>query len=204
MIVVREKQERSIGEDTIRSNRTQVSQHYHRLVSSATKVAVMPSLSQFRAMPILDLLQSASASTPTPTQVSRKAAKTKKAAAVALELKTPTLVSQLLDAELAKWRKGAEAALAVTLGVPEWKTARRNRLHPVTRLTARWKCGQCQSVGSAYKWDGCLDYEGVCKHECTKTRKQKTKKGASGWKAENFVKDDKVLFSPCRSESRRR
>ncbi|KAJ7892743.1 hypothetical protein B0H14DRAFT_2335164, partial [Mycena olivaceomarginata] len=88
------------------------------------------------------------------------------------------------------WRKGAETVLGATLGIPEWKTARNNRLHPVARLTARWNCGNCGKVAGAYKWDACLDYQGACKHECAKSKKGKE---PVPWTAEQFVKDDKAI-----------
>ncbi|KAJ7126137.1 hypothetical protein C8R44DRAFT_781112 [Mycena epipterygia] len=184
MISIQEKRQRSTSEATIRTNRAHIEQHYQRLLSAShNKVAPLPSLSEFRAMPILDLLQSPSA----PATTDRK---TKKAPGVAHELKTETLVNQMLTSELERWRKSAEAALGATLGIPEWKTARNNRLHPVARLTARWNCGQCGKLARAYKWDECLDYEGVCKHECTKSKKR-TKE--SLWKAGQFVKDVKAV-----------
>ncbi|KAJ7033751.1 hypothetical protein C8F04DRAFT_1002688 [Mycena alexandri] len=181
MISIRDRRERRSDEATIRANRAQVEQHYQRLLStsrSQVPSAPLPSLSQFRAMPILDLLQR-------PAAASKM---TKKSPGVAHELKSETLVNQLLTSELARWRKGAEVALGATLGLPEWKTARNNKLHPVARLTARWNCGKCGKVGRAYKLDECLDYQGVCKHECTKSKKQ-----SSSWKAEQFVKDDKAV-----------
>ncbi|KAJ6595755.1 hypothetical protein DFH09DRAFT_1135523 [Mycena vulgaris] len=188
MISIQEKRQRSTNEATIRTNRAHVEQHYHRLLSAThTKVSPLPSLSEFRAMPILDLLQSPSASASS-VPLDRKA---QKADGVAHELKTETLVNKLLTSELVRWRKGAEAALGATLGVPEWKTARNNRLHPVARLTARWNCGKCGKVARAYKWDECLDYEGVCKHECTKGKKRNPME--SLWKAEYFVKDEKAV-----------
>ncbi|KAJ7485374.1 hypothetical protein FB451DRAFT_1229477 [Mycena latifolia] len=184
MISIQEKRERSTSEATIRTNRAHVEQHYQRILSTShTKVSPLPSLSEFRVMPILDLLQSPSASAPSTS-------KAKKAPGVAHELKSDTLVNTLLTSELARWRKSAEAVLGATLGVPEWKTARNNRLHPVARLTARWNCGQCGKLARAYKWDECLDYEGVCKHECTKGQKR-TKE--SLWKADQFVKDEKAV-----------
>ncbi|KAJ6541129.1 hypothetical protein B0H10DRAFT_2137610 [Mycena sp. CBHHK59/15] len=187
MIHVQEKRQRSLDEITTKTNRTQIDQHYQRLVSaSASKVLPFPSLAQFRAMPILDLLQSSSASASAAIGPTAK-----KVPGISHELKSATLVNQLLTSELARWRSGAEAALLVTLGLPEWKTARNNRLQPVARLTARWNCGQCGGVAKAYKWDECLDYEGVCKHECPMSKKKN--KGETGWKAERFVKDDKAI-----------
>ncbi|KAJ7155483.1 hypothetical protein C8R43DRAFT_1000071 [Mycena crocata] len=186
MLSIQDKRERRTSEATVRTNRVQVEQHYQRLASAHNKAAPLPSLSEFRAMPILDLLQSPSAAPAVPRE--RKA---KKGATVAHELKTETLVNQLLTSELVRWRKGAEAALGITLGIHEWKTARNNRLHPVARLNARWNCGLCGKVARAYKWDECLDYEGVCKHECIKRNRHNSKE--SLWKAEQFVKDDKAI-----------
>lgn len=189
MISIQEKRERSTSEAILRTNRAQIEQHYQRLSSQPdSKLAPLPSLSAFRAMPILDLLQSPSASSTSSTTLEPKL---KKASGVAHELREETIVKTLLTSELVRWRKNAQAALGVTLGIPEWKTARNNRLHPVARLTARWNCGQCGKLARAFKWDGCLDFEGVSKHECARGKKRSTKE--SLWKAEQFVKDVKAV-----------
>ncbi|KAJ7185552.1 hypothetical protein C8R46DRAFT_982211 [Mycena filopes] len=185
MISIHDRRERRAAEATIRANRAQVEQHYQRLVSTSrlqVPSAPLPSLSQFRAMPILDLIQSPAASA-----AANK--KTKQSPGVAQELKSESLVNQLLTSELTRWRKGAEVALGATLGFPDWKTARNNKLHPVARLTARWNCSKCGKGGRTYKWDECLDYQGVCKHECTKSKKG----GSLSWNADQFVKDDKAV-----------
>ncbi|KAJ7266961.1 hypothetical protein B0H12DRAFT_1179422 [Mycena haematopus] len=183
MISVQDRQRRRTNEATIRANTKQVERHYQRLVlASRSKVPAdpWPSLAAFRAMPILGLLQSRSGLMSAPD------VRAKKVPGVARELQDETLASQLLASEMRSWRKTAEAQLGATLGIPEWRTARSNRLHPVARLTARWTCGKCGEVARAYKWDGCLDYQGVCKHECKKGK-------GSLWKAENFVKADKPI-----------
>ncbi|KAJ6588847.1 hypothetical protein B0H19DRAFT_1101444 [Mycena capillaripes] len=190
MISMQDKHVRRTAEATIRTNRAQVEQHYQRLAStSRSKVPAvpLPSLSEFRAMPILDLLQSPSASAPSTTMDGKSK---KGGPGVTRELKKESLVNQLLNSELTWWRKDAEKALGATLGLSEWRTAKNNKLHPVARLTARWNCGKCGKVARSYKWDECLDYEGVCKHEC---RKDKKSSKGSLWKAEQFVKDDKAI-----------
>ncbi|KAF8136000.1 hypothetical protein K438DRAFT_1738533 [Mycena galopus ATCC 62051] len=187
MISMQDKQMRRTNEATLRGNRAQVEQHYQRLVSaSRSRVPPdpLPSLTEFRAMPVLHLLQSpAFASAPKP--------KIKKVPGVTHELQGESLVNQMLTSELTRWRKNAEALLGATLGITEWKTARSNKLHPVARLTARWNCGKCGKVAGAYKWDECLDYHGVCKHECPQSKKGK--EPLWSWKAENFVRDDKAI-----------
>ncbi|KAJ6488029.1 hypothetical protein C8R45DRAFT_264013 [Mycena sanguinolenta] len=184
MITTQDRQGRRTNEATLRANRAQVEQHYQRLVSasrSQVPADPLPSLAAFRAMPVLDLLQS-------PSGVAWAPNVKAKVSGVAHELQHETLVKQILTSELTRWRKSAEDELGATLGIPEWKTARNNKLHPVARLTARWNCGKCGNLPGAYKWDGCLDYLGVCKHECSKSKKKE-----SNWKAENFVKDDKAI-----------
>ncbi|KAJ6473526.1 hypothetical protein C8R47DRAFT_1144696 [Mycena vitilis] len=185
MVSAQERQVRRADEATIKTSREQVEQHYNRLVSqSRSKVppVPLPSLSEFRAMPILDLLQSPSTST-----LTMPGGRPKKGSKVAHSLKSETLVNDLLNTELARWRKGAETALGASLGFPAWKTARNNKLHPVARLTARWNCTKCGKVGRAYKWDECLDYAGVCRHECTKAKQKES------WTPQQFVKDDTAV-----------
>ncbi|KAJ7754457.1 hypothetical protein B0H16DRAFT_1542409 [Mycena metata] len=182
MISIRDKRDRRSDEATIRANRAQVEQHYQRLVSTSRSqvpsapVAVagpIPYHAHYQPHPVPRCGQQKDKEEPrlSPTSLNRRRSSIK-----------------LLTSELVRWRKDAEVALGATLGLPEWKTARNNKLHPVARLTARWNCGLCGKVGSTYKFDECLDYQGVCKHECTKSKKQ-----SSSWKAEHFVKDDKAV-----------
>ncbi|KAJ7058052.1 hypothetical protein C8F01DRAFT_1027474 [Mycena amicta] len=203
ILAFKEREERRAKEATIRANRAQVEEHYHRLLTEArtpTPPIALPSLTEFRTMPILRLLQSPDASSSATSQAavafSRKANATRKTPTVTHDLKNKeTLVSKLLDSELDKWRRTAERDLGVILGFPaEWKTAKSNVLHPVKRLTARWTCKKCGKVGRAYKWDECMDFDGVCRHECPGSRESKHRpRKESIWASENFVKDEQAV-----------
>ncbi|KAK7044656.1 hypothetical protein R3P38DRAFT_2880006 [Favolaschia claudopus] len=183
MISAQERQTRRTNEATLKANRLQVEQHYQRLVTaSRSKVPMdpLPSLEEFRTMPVLNLIKVPAI--PAAAPKGKGAAK-----GSVVDLKNNDVVAQLLQSELTGWRKEAETALGKTLGVTQWKTARNNKLHPARRLTARWNC-KCGKVSWPYKWDESLDFQGVCKHECTKSKKSRAR-----WDADQFVKDDKAI-----------
>ncbi|KAJ7634803.1 hypothetical protein FB45DRAFT_909894 [Roridomyces roridus] len=187
LIYVQGRGERRTDESSTATNRNEVQRHYDRLITETphSKSAPLPSFSVFCTLPIVDLLQMSSA----PPGTSKKT----NVRGVEQELtESNTRIKQMLTADLARWRKVAEEALGAGLGFPQWKTARTNRLHPVARVTGRWKCGTCDKVARAYRWDECLDFEGVCKHECGGV-KGKRKKGESNWKVEQFIKDEKAI-----------
>lgn len=186
LIAVQDRGERRTNESSTAANGDEIKRHYDRLVSLNlhSKSAPLPSLSVFRTLPIVALLQKPSV----PPGTKKK----NKIPGVGQVLEgEDSLIKHILSRDLGGWRKSVEAGLSVTLGIPEWKTARNNRLHPLARVTARWTCSKCGKVARGYRWDECLDFEGVCQHEC---RKGKGKE--SSWKAEQFVKDDKVRISP--------
>ncbi|KAF7307767.1 hypothetical protein MKEN_01136800 [Mycena kentingensis (nom. inval.)] len=207
IIIYRDRQVRRTREASIRSNRAQVEAHYNRLLTHARSQhppLALPSLAEFRTLPILGLLQSGEAPKSTAT-ASRGAAfhPRKKATAptIARDLQcTNTLVSTMLDTELEKWRADAQAKLGVALGFPaDWKTAKNNVLHPVHRFTARWMCSKCNKVERRNKWEGCLDFEDACRHECPGSRESKQKpRNKSTWEAGNFVQDNQAVGAMTR------
>nr|GAT60455.1 predicted protein [Mycena chlorophos] len=193
MIAYKNREERRLREAGIREQRSQVETHYQRLLTKARAQVpplAMPALPEFRTMPVLKLLQGPSVK-PTRARTSKE-----KAPTVGSNLKErDSLLSQMLNQELDQWRKDAERNLGAVLGFPvDWKTAKSNILPPAKRLTARWTCGRCQKVERSYKWDECMDFQGVCRHECPGTREStRHPRRESTWKAENFVKDEQAV-----------
>ena len=55
-------------------------------------------------------------------------------------------VASILAENLDQWRDAARAALAAVLGFPGWKNLSKRKLHPVDRLTARFRCQRCDKV----------------------------------------------------------
>ncbi|KAF7297294.1 hypothetical protein MIND_00962600 [Mycena indigotica] len=194
LLAYNDRQERRAKEAAIISQRAQVEQRYSKLLTesrSQVPPTPIPALPEFRTMPILQLLHS-----DTSSAAARKTRPSRKTLIASRKLKdTESIVSKMLDSELDRWRAAAEQDLGATLGFPvEWKTAKSNTLHPVQRLTARWSCTRCGKVARPYTWDECMDFIGVCRHECRGSREPKRQpRKESLWKASNFVKDDQAI-----------
>ena len=59
---------------------------------------------------------------------------------------TDSFATSVLAENLDQWRNSARAALAGVLGFPGWKAMSKKKLHPVDRLTARFRCKRCDGV----------------------------------------------------------
>ena len=172
-----EKRKRSELERAYEQRRKDVATLYQKL-SIAEAVQVLPPLPVFRNLPMVQRIQFKPTNAPS--------------VAVAKELKQSTLIVSLVDEEVARWRTDARAALAAVLGVNSWRSASTKKLHPVDRLTARFRCKECDSRGCSRGWDVVsFDFAGACRHQCKNKNGKWLKKP---WKAENFVPDLKVSF----------
>jgi hypothetical protein len=180
LLKVAERRKRQAQEKLYRQNREEVAQHYNRLRSKQPP-PTLPTLPTFRRMPIVAMLQSADS-------VDKKAPSSPETT-----LKTTPWVQERLDAELKAWVEQAKQSLGAVLGHLNWKTASTVTIHPVDRITARFRCGYCTRLAPRYGNDECLDFAGACSHECRTLRRQKQRDET--WNARRFVKDDKVLSS---------
>ncbi|KAF9533430.1 hypothetical protein CPB83DRAFT_845249 [Crepidotus variabilis] len=182
LLKLEEKRGRSHAETSLMENRKDVETLYNRLRSQKDH-KFFPSLPTFRQLPVIALLQSGEHDGPrgkTP---------------VANTLQNNPMMKDFLNKQLAQWVAKAKQDLGVTLGFPSnWKSANKNILHPVERMTARFLCTKCDRVDAKYKGDGCLDFAGACKHVCFigSTRKQRTDKKAA-WDPKIFMKDTKAI-----------
>lgn len=108
------------------------------------------------------------------------------------DLVTKPEIHIVVKAELSKWEVNARRSFADALGFPRWVSANATVLHPLDRLTARFRCKICHTVSNHYKMDSCLDFVGVCRHECkTPDGKDENEKSES-WDASRFERDQKV------------
>ncbi|KAF5311117.1 hypothetical protein D9619_007983 [Psilocybe cf. subviscida] len=175
-----ERVERRKTERTLMTNRKDVETLYRQLRSKGGS-KFMPSLSTFRQLPVIAMLQSAESSA---------------SASVAQTLSSNEVMQKLLDTQLKKWTEKAMQDLGYTLGFPKnWKNASKNILHPVERVTARFLCKKCQRVDVKYRDDESLDFAGACLHECGigNTKKGRVHRGRRNvWESSKFVKDDKA------------
>ncbi|KAH7922757.1 hypothetical protein BV22DRAFT_1131164 [Leucogyrophana mollusca] len=173
LLRMKEGRQRRINEDSYRRRRADVEQHYNRLKSGGD--IILPTLAEFRKLPVMKVMVGKLSSAST---------------GVAGELKSSPLIRELIRDDLKKWTESVRATLSITLGCPEWKSASKTRLHPLDRLTARFKCKKCDKVAKRYSVDGCLDFAGVCAHQCPHLNKKEAAKYV--WSPDQFVKDEKV------------
>ncbi|KAI0044945.1 hypothetical protein FA95DRAFT_1608108 [Auriscalpium vulgare] len=152
-----------------------VARHLERLRAATGKPAVLPTLTSFRSLPVIKLMQ----------------AKDTDASGVDKELKSSDTIRDFLQSDLEKWVAAARSDLGEVLGFPRWKNASSKVLHPVDRVTARFICQRCHHVSNKYADAQSLDFAGACAHECPGLDKKMRKR--SMWKADQFIPDQKGI-----------
>jgi hypothetical protein len=171
------------NEASYRQRRDDVEQYYNRLRSAGT---VVPSLYEFRKLSVMTTMQgSVTGSRPN-------------SSGLAKDMKNSALVAELVAADLKTWMASAREKLSELLGFPKWRSASKTKLHPLDRITARFRCQGCGKVAKRYEKERCLDFAGVCAHECPSDDK-KNKKPVD-WSVDRFVKDEKVCLIFCRKQ----
>lgn len=177
MLKIIEQRKRKEHESSYRLRRVDVKKYYDRLRSSKTK-EVLPTLAQFRLLPFVNILQSR------PTTVTGTTG----------DFQKSDLLADLIQSDLKTWRERTKEAFAVKLGYPKWKSASKNKLHPVDRLAARFKCTKCHKETQKFAADACLDFAGVCGHVCP--RMDWNKQTREKWDIDQFEKDERVRAFP--------
>ena len=145
----------------------------------ALPVPVLPNLQEFRKLSVVKIYE---AGHPNAEQHT---------------LRHPFVASVLAE-NLEQWREAARAGLAAVLGFPGWKNLSRRKLHPVDRLTARFRCKRCDAAVGDKKAldDGGMDFALACEHICTHLPKKRRNK--EKWSAERFEPDRRVRNPPLR------
>ena len=161
------------AEAAYKKRREDVAAHYTRLKSAPNAGEVLPTLSEFRKLSVMKVMQGKASD---------------KDAGVGKELKDSKLVNELLTENLKQWREEARSALAGVLGFPGWKSASKKKLHPVDRLTARFICKKCSSKGRGGER---LTFAEACGHHCAGLNKKQ--RARETWSASLFEPDAKVL-----------
>lgn len=170
-----ERRERAIrrkAEGAYEKRRGDVAEHYSRLKSAPEAKETLPTLPEFRRLSVMKVLQGK------PTDPDEGVAK---------DLKNSKLLNELLSDSLRQWREDARSALAGVLGFTGWKSASKNKLHPVDRLTAMFMCKKCVSRG---KGGEDLDFAAACEHRCAGLNKRQ--RARETWNANLFEPDTKV------------
>ena len=173
MVEHRARVARREAEAAFKKRRDDVAAHYTRLKSEPNPVEVLPTLSEFRKLSVMKVMQGKASD---------------KDAGVGKELKSNKLVNELLTDNLNRWREEARSALAGVLGFPGWKSASKKKVHPVDRLTARFICKKCSSKGKGGEG---LTFTEVCGHRCVGMNKKQRAREA--WSSSLFEPDVKVL-----------
>jgi len=104
----------------------------------------------------------------------------------------------MLEQQIEEWVDRTKHEMSKILNASaEWESMvpARRMTHPVLRLDARWKCKVCNQVERKYEYDGCLDFAGVCRHQCAEEDRRKKKRGTvtRAWDASHFVRDEQVI-----------
>ncbi|PIL23445.1 hypothetical protein GSI_14756 [Ganoderma sinense ZZ0214-1] len=134
----------------------------------------MPHVQEFRQLPVVKIYQ--------------------KPEATGSKNLTDPFVKSVLAENLDQWRNAARAGLATVLGFPGWKTMSKKKLHPVDRLTARFRCQRCDRVATENKTvllDGGMGFAEACEHVCGHLKKKQ--RGKNRWSAERFVPDQRAI-----------
>ena len=149
----------------------------------------IPNLDEFRRLPVIKIYEAAG---PSPA-----GSDSSSSSSFPRSLKDP-FVASVLNENLNQWRENARAALAGVLGFPGWRTHSQRKLHPVDRLSARFRCKRCDACPAAGRApriplpeDGGMDFAEACEHTCAHL--QKKKKARDQWSADRFAVDQKVV-----------
>lgn len=155
--------------------RADVASHYDRLKTANES---LPTLPEFRQLPIMQVMQSKSSDV---------------VKGIEAELKDSRLIKDVLKGDLATWTDRARADMAAILGFDRWRAARsKKKLHPVDRLTAWFVCKKCDEVAkkSRNKKVELLDFKAVCSHSCPHIKLKR--RAQHRWSAAEFGPDEKV------------
>ena len=169
-----EKRQRRTLEDQYRKRRVFVAQYYDKLKGSSQDGLILPTLAEFRKLPIVKCLQSDSSMPIT---------------GFSEELERPLIV-QMIRQNLDAWQKDARSALGQLLGEFSWKSSNRDKLHPVERPNVRFRCLKCDAKKASTGLYRSLSFAEACQHQCPWLNKKEQAKAA--WKATNFRLDPQV------------
>ncbi|KAI0078382.1 hypothetical protein K474DRAFT_1660630 [Panus rudis PR-1116 ss-1] len=167
IIKLNERSERREAEEKAVKKQQAIEKYWNRLHSVKNPRQALPALSEFRKFLIFEHL----------------------------EEEDITIISKPIKRELERWREKAREGLARVLGFPGWKSASKNKVHPVDRLTARFVCTRCGLSKAAAKdgKDNGLSYQMACEHRCAHlTTKQEAKEV---FNAEHFARDEKAILA---------
>jgi hypothetical protein len=168
-----------------------ITRHYYRLVEGKN-YPVIPTLAEFRGLPIIKALQDRDDAMPVLSNTTRSSSENLAKAPRILdsELKRSELIGGMTDGDIKKWVHTALVAFDSILGRPKWKSASTKFLHPAEQVIARFICTLCSTPSNPRATVESLDFRGACAHECTLFSGKAVTK--IKWRADQFVPDQKV------------
>ncbi|KAH9051082.1 hypothetical protein EDB87DRAFT_1572314 [Lactarius vividus] len=168
-----EKKERRQKAHAQQIRRADIARHYDRLAERKSH-PILPTLAEFRALPIIKALQDRDDTAP-----------------ISSSLKRPQLIGGMINNDLKQWADTALREFDAILGQPNWKCASTKLLHPSERVNTRFICTLCHRTPKGHAGPVSLDLRGACAHECTgHHRKAATKRKP---RADQFVPDQKAV-----------
>ena len=168
-----------------------ITRHYYRLVEGKN-YPVIPTLAEFRGLPIIKALQDRDDAMPVLSNTTRSSSENLATAPRILEseLKRSELIGGMTDSDIKKWVHTALVAFDSILGRPKWKSASTKFLHPAEQVIARFICTLCSTPSNPRATVESLDFRGACAHECALSSGKAVAK--IKWRADQFVPDQKV------------
>ena len=167
-----------------------ITRHYYRLVEGKN-YPVVPTLAEFRGLPIIKALQDRDDAMPVLSNTTRSSENLVKAPRILeSELKRSELIGGMTDSDVKKWVHTALVAFDSILGRPKWKSASTKFLHPAEQVTARFICTLCSTPPKTCAAVESLDFRGACAHECVPSSGKAVAK--IKWRVDQFVPDQKV------------
>ena len=122
LAILRSKAARRVEESGRQRRLQQIQSTRDEMRASGDAPPILPNLKEFRNLPVVKVFEKTGPS---------------RAAGSGLR---DAFVESVLEENLGQWRDAARAALAGVLGVPAWRSMSKRKLHPVDRLTARFRC----------------------------------------------------------------
>ncbi|OCH87233.1 hypothetical protein OBBRIDRAFT_796411 [Obba rivulosa] len=157
------------------TRRDEVKQLYQSASHQKELQGQLPNLGEFRKLPVMRVLQAtASGESATQTQ----------------NVQESILVTALMKDNLRDWQKSTRAGFAALLGFADWRNASKNKLHPVDRLTARFRCKNCDVRKNSLD-AGSFTFDEACKHTCWEPNKKQ--RARQTWSVKQFTPDQQVI-----------
>lgn len=191
LLLVAEKRERERQESLRKSNLVALTAQYQKFRSQEPAM-VLPPFSTFLRLPMITSFLNFTEDKRKKSVSTSNAQDDTSCVRTLCDLLKQPEVQIVLRSELSKWEASVRQRFAERLGLPRWVSASATVLHPLDRLTARFRCKKCDSVSNCYKMDSCLDFVGVCRHVCKTADENDDSEMGDSWDASRFDRDERV------------